>query len=245
MAGSFSYTPAVGKVLHAGKGQTLSATFTPTDRTDYVSGGSVQTSINVKQVPLKITANAISANYGGTLPAFTFSTAGFVNGDTASSLTKQPTCTTTATSTNGKVSSPAGSYPIDCSGAGDANYSPITYKAGTLTVTLSPVVQTYTGPTLLTANTDPRLSMKLTSPSGAAIAGRKVTLTLGIHPRIVQSCTATTKASGAAGCTIKDIPYYKGKRIITMTFAGDPRGVNYDYAAGQTMVKVLMKSQGK
>jgi hypothetical protein len=38
--------------------------------------------------------------------------AGFVNGETAASLTTQPTCSTTATS-----SSPVGSYPSSCSGA--------------------------------------------------------------------------------------------------------------------------------
>jgi len=53
---------------------------------------------------------------------------GFVNGDTASSLTQQPTCTTTATS-NG----PVGTYPSTCSSAVDSNYT-ITYQPGSVTV---------------------------------------------------------------------------------------------------------------
>jgi hypothetical protein len=199
--------------------------------------------LTVNPVPLTITATNESVNYGTEVPALTSTGSGFVNGDSMTSLTTQPTCTTTASSANGKDISPAGAYSVSCSGAGDGNYSPITYTSGTLTVTPSPVVETYTGPTLLTADTNLKMSMKLTSPAGAPIAGRKVTLTLGIHPRIVQSCTATTDASGAASCTIKDIPYYKGHRIITMAFAGDPHGAHYDYKAGQTMVKVLMKSQ--
>ena len=35
--GTFTYTPAAGTVLNAGKGQTLSVTFTPTDTTDYTT----------------------------------------------------------------------------------------------------------------------------------------------------------------------------------------------------------------
>ena len=37
MPGTFTYTPAAGTVLNAGQGQTLSAVFSPTDSTDYLS----------------------------------------------------------------------------------------------------------------------------------------------------------------------------------------------------------------
>ena len=49
---------------------------------------------------------------------------GFANGDSASSLTTTPTCSTTATN-----SSSVGSYPSSCSGAADDNYD-ISYVAG-------------------------------------------------------------------------------------------------------------------
>jgi hypothetical protein len=68
---------------------------------------------------------------------------GFVNGDTAASLTTPPTVTTTAT-----ASSAVGTYPITASGAVDANYT-ISYSPGTLTVT--PVGLT------ITANNQTRL----------------------------------------------------------------------------------------
>ncbi len=35
MPGTFTYTPAMGAILDAGSGQTLSVTFTPEDATDY------------------------------------------------------------------------------------------------------------------------------------------------------------------------------------------------------------------
>ena len=58
------------------------------------------------------------------MPVVTASYSGFVNGDTATSLTTKPACSTTA-----KSSSPVGSYATSCSGAVDANYN-ITYVAG-------------------------------------------------------------------------------------------------------------------
>jgi Bacterial lectin/MBG domain (YGX type)/Divergent InlB B-repeat domain/Abnormal spindle-like microcephaly-assoc'd, ASPM-SPD-2-Hydin len=78
---------------------------------------------------LTITASNGTMTYGGTVPTITPSGSGFVNGDTIASLTTQPTCTTTATST-----SLPGTYPSSCSGAVDANYSTIKYVPGTVTV---------------------------------------------------------------------------------------------------------------
>ena len=46
--GTFSYAQAQGDVLTAGA-RTLTATFTPTDRADYLSGGQIQTTITVNQ----------------------------------------------------------------------------------------------------------------------------------------------------------------------------------------------------
>ena len=85
--------------------------------------------------------------YGGTVPTITPGYTGFVNGDTAASLTTPPVCSTTATS-----SSPVGSrYTSSCTGAVDPNYS-ISYVAGTvtvakapLTITASSVAMTYGG----------------------------------------------------------------------------------------------------
>ena len=89
----------------------------------YVAG-----TLTVNPVPLAITANNQSKAYGAALPTLTVSYSGFVNGDTAASLTTAPTVTTTGT-----ASSPVGTYPITASGAADANYT-ISYAAGTLAV---------------------------------------------------------------------------------------------------------------
>jgi hypothetical protein len=90
----------------------------------YVSG-----SLTVTPAPLTISADNKSKVYGAPLPVLTASYAGFVNGDTAASLTTPPVLGTTA-----KAISPVGSYTITASGASDADYA-ITYVAGALGVT--------------------------------------------------------------------------------------------------------------
>ena len=78
--------------------------------------------------------------YGGTPPAITPAYTGFVNGDTAGSLSTAPSCSTTATS-----ASPAGSYPSSCTGAADPDYT-ISYVSGLVTVGQAATDLTYTGP---------------------------------------------------------------------------------------------------
>jgi hypothetical protein len=85
--------------------------------------------LTVTRAPLTATAENKTKPQGIANPALTVSYAGFVNRDSAASLTIQPTATTTAV-----TSSPMGTYPITLAGGFSSNYS-ITYIAGTLTVT--------------------------------------------------------------------------------------------------------------
>jgi hypothetical protein len=94
----------------------------------YVSG-----TLSVSAAPLTITAVCTNKAYGAPLPALTASYSGFVNGDTAASLTRPPALATTAT-----AESPVGSYPITASGAASPNYT-ISYAGGTLTVSTIPL----------------------------------------------------------------------------------------------------------
>jgi hypothetical protein len=92
----------------------------------YVTG-----TLAVTRAVLTVTADNQTKTYGAANPVLTVTCLGFVNGDTAASLTVQPTVTTTAT-----ISSPAGTYPITASGAESANYT-ITHVNGMLTVVAS------------------------------------------------------------------------------------------------------------
>ncbi len=96
----------------------------------------VNGTLTVTAVSLTITANATTKAYGAPLPAFMVTYAGFVNGDTNTSLTTQPTLSTTAT-----AASNVGTYPITVNGATDANYT-ISFVSGTLTVTAAPLTIT-------------------------------------------------------------------------------------------------------
>src|SRR5208282_1932343 len=84
--------------------------------------------VDVARAPLIVTANNQTKVFIAPLPPLTVSYNGFVNGDTVSSLTTQPTLSTTAS-----ASSPIGAYTINVSGAVDPNYN-ISYVAGTLAI---------------------------------------------------------------------------------------------------------------
>ena len=120
--------------------------------------------VTVTPATLTVTASSASMTAGGTVPVVTASYAGFVNGDSASSLTKAATCSTTAAS-----SSPPGAYPSTCAGGAGPNYS-ITYVAGTVTVESAPA----SSPPPTTTTTPP-LPVKafpgadLTYPNGAIV----------------------------------------------------------------------------
>ncbi len=94
--------------------------------------------LTINPAPLTITATSASKVYGADLPALTLTYSGFVNGETADSLTIAPTLSTVATATSPVV---PGGYAITAAGAFDANYA-IAYEAGTLTVTPAPLTVT-------------------------------------------------------------------------------------------------------
>jgi hypothetical protein len=89
----------------------------------------VQGTLTVTPAQLTITANSTAKVLNAVNPtSFNWMASGFVNGDTASVLTANPTCVTNAT-----TASPVGSYSITCSGASATNYT-FSYVAGTLKI---------------------------------------------------------------------------------------------------------------
>lgn len=97
----------------------------------------VQGILAITAVPLTITANNTTRQYGSANPPLNDATySGFVNADGPSSLGGSLNCTSAATQ-----ASPVGAYSITCSGLTSANYV-ITFVSGTLTIT--PAVVTIT-----------------------------------------------------------------------------------------------------
>ena len=127
----------------------------------------MQGSVTIQAVPLIVTASSGSMIYGGPVFPVTPKYSGFVNGDTAASLTTQPACSTSATS-----STPVGAYLSSCAGAADSNYN-MTYMTGSVSVaqasTTAAVVSsvnpsTYMQMVTLTATVTPQYSG--TTPTG-------------------------------------------------------------------------------
>ncbi len=81
---------------------------------------------SLAKAPLVVKANTVNSRAGNPLPALTATYTGFLNGDTAASLTSRPTLTTSAT-----AASLAGSYPILVAGGASKNYA-ISTQPGTL-----------------------------------------------------------------------------------------------------------------
>jgi hypothetical protein len=153
VAGTFAYVPwtPVGPpssgFLPVGS-DTLQVIFTPTDTADYTTA-SARVNLQVTPVALTVTAASPTISYGSAPPAITPLYRGFVAGESAGSLTREPVCGTTATST-----SIVGSYTTSCSGAVDANYT-ISYKSGTLTVTQAVLTVTATNQSDVYGAVDP------------------------------------------------------------------------------------------
>lgn len=106
----------------------------------------------VRPVPLTVTAAGASVTYGGPVPAITASYSGFVDGDTAASLTTPPTCSTTAT-----TSSPVGQYVSRCSGAVDHSYT-ISYVSGKVAVQPAPLTITASSTSFTSGGVVPRIT---------------------------------------------------------------------------------------
>jgi len=142
VAGTYSYTPALGTALGAGP-HTLSVTFTP-NSSNY---SSVTTTVPLTVTPAVLTVTAVNASrsFGASNPALSYTVTGFQNGDTSSVVHGTATCSTTATTASGY-----GTYPITCT-AGTltttTNYT-FSFKPGVLTVGSACLTGTYNGYTV-------------------------------------------------------------------------------------------------
>ncbi|HMJ90269.1 MAG TPA: MBG domain-containing protein, partial [Candidatus Acidoferrum sp.] len=195
--GTFFYSPAAGKVLSAGNGQTLSAVFMPTDTLTYRTIFST-VPIDVTPAPLTIAAHNIGKQYGAPMPALTASYGGLVNGDTPDDLDIPVSLSTSAT-----AASPVGNYPIAVSGAGDANYA-ISHVDGTFVVTKALPIILWTNPSPIVSGvalSDRQLNASANvpgtvvydPPSGTILpAGNGQTLTASFTPADSQNYGAVT-----------------------------------------------------
>ncbi len=166
--------------------------------------------LTITPVALTITANNPAMVYGGSLPTLTASYAGFVNGDTAASLTTAPTLSTTAT-----ASSHVGTYAVTAAGALDPDYT-ISYVAGTLTITPAPLTISADNQTKVYGQANPALTA-----SYSGFVNGDTAASLSTPPALSTTATAAspvgTYAITAAGAADADytITYVAGTLTVT------------------------------
>jgi len=103
---------------------------------NYNVTSNIQGTLTISKAPLTIKANNASMDYCGTMPSYTYTYSGFVNGETSAVLSTMPSISTTATE-----KSNAGDYTITPVGAASSNYE-ITNASGILTIKQRPLIVT-------------------------------------------------------------------------------------------------------
>src|ERR671935_1719374 len=114
LGGTLSFATAATAASHVGSYPVTPSGLTSNDYDISFHAGT----LSVTPAPLTITASSGSSVYGSAPGPVTASYSGFPNGDTASSLTTQPTCPTTAT-----AQSHVGGYTTSCAGAASNDYT--------------------------------------------------------------------------------------------------------------------------
>lgn len=98
------------------------------DPKNYIVSTNNPGKLTIEQAPLTVKADNVSMDYCGTIPTYTYSYSGFVNGDEEKVLTNKPTMETDVTQTSN-----VGTYVITPKGAMAKNYA-MTYVSGELTI---------------------------------------------------------------------------------------------------------------
>jgi hypothetical protein len=188
---------------------TASGAVDPNYTITYVAG-----TLTITPVPLAITADSKTKPYGAAVPALTASYSGFVNGDTAASLTTLPTLSTTATAASHVAGSP---YNISASGAVDSDYT-IGYVGGTLSITAVPLTITANNATRIYGVPNPTFTV---SYSGFVLADGPAVLggTLSLSTPAVASSAPGTYAITSSGLTSSDYTIAFGPGTLTVTAA--------------------------
>ena len=173
------------------------------------NAGSTTATINIAKKTLAVKANDASKTYNSANPAFTASYTGFVGNDNASSLTTQPSLTTTATQT-----SAVGTYAVTVSGAASANYI-FTYTSGTLTVTGTTPTITFTNANVgqagntvtlaATSNSSGVMSFSVVNGTGSATLANGNKLTLKTAGNVTVTVTIAASGNYAAASATQTI----------------------------------------
>ena len=171
----------------------------------------VGSTLTVAKAALTITAVSTNKIYGASVPTFSASYTGFVNGDTAAVLTSPTVLTTTAL-----VGSPVGAYPITAGGAVGSNYT-IAFVGGTLTIvkaSASGLVSSSKNPSLPSDGVTFTFALGAVAPGAGTPTG---VVQFKIDGANVGS--PAVLAGGVAGYTAASLS--AGTHTVVAEFAGD------------------------
>jgi hypothetical protein len=196
--GTWTYSSATQSVVSltgisatvAGNGTSLvTATFTPTDSVNYVSGGTTSMTVTVGKPTLSVTASSHTVAYGGAIPTITYTYSGFVNGEDAR-VVAGTTCSTTYTTTTA-----VGIIGSSCTGATASNYS-FTYTGGVITVIRSGQTA---GLAISSTSATYGTNLSLTTTGGSGLGANSFVVDSG--PCTVSGSTLTPTAAGTCYVT--------------------------------------------
>jgi hypothetical protein len=222
IAGSFTYTPAAGTVLKAGAGQTLSVSFTPTDRTDYATVTSTAT-ISVTRATPVLTVGATSGTYDGTPFPATFAIASGIPGLNNTPAASLEEITPALTYYEGAGTSGAGLGPTPPTAAG--TYTVVARFPGS-----TDYAPTQSTPVVFTIDRGVAAIAVAVSP-GSAVYGQSLTFVATVAGASVPSGTvtffdgatslATVPLDGSGKATLTTSGLAIGSHAITATYSGD------------------------
>jgi hypothetical protein len=220
--GTFTYTPAPGTVLSTGKNQTLSVSYTPTDRADYATVTATAT-IGVTRATPALTVGAPGGTYDGTPFPATVAIASGIPGlndtpaasleDTTPILTYYEGAGTSGTGLGPTPPTAAGTYTVVAGFPGSTDYAPA-----------------QSAPVVFTIDRGVAAVAVAVSP-GSAVYGQSVTFVATVAGAGVPSGTvtffdgatslATVPLDGSGKATLTTTGLAIGSHAISASYSGD------------------------
>lgn len=139
--------------------------------------------LTITKAPLTVKANNVSMDYCGTMPTYSYTYSGFVNGDTENALTTKPSMATEATATSN-----AGTYAITPEGAQSNNYD-FTYTAGTLTIKQRPLMVKANSASRLYGEENPTFTVEY-----SGFVNNETKAVLDVEPTTITTANIQSKA---------------------------------------------------
>ncbi len=194
--------------------------------------------LTITKAPLTVKANNVSMDYCGTMPTYSYTYSGFVNGDTENALTTKPSMATEATATSN-----AGTYAITPEGAQSNNYD-FTYTAGTLTIKQRPLMVKANSASRLYGEENPTFTVEY-----SGFVNNETKAVLDVEPTTITTANIQSKAGTydirVSGGQAKNytLNYQNGQLTITprplKAFVG-----NYERPYGQDNPTFIIEYEG-